>query len=168
MKFRKESVTRLVQKVRQEMDAQESELALSAAVFPNRAGADVVGQDWEGWLDTGALDFTVPMAYVDEPTDLDPDQEKMQRGETAVNGVLFGDAYLAEEIEHLNGLIENSGDDAANQGRGYFHLRVGDEYISECQQSAYQSDGKGLERYADRGIEPAPEFQAPHEFPRRG
>jgi uncharacterized lipoprotein YddW (UPF0748 family) len=70
--FRKESVSRLVQEVRQEMVAQESELALSAAVFSSRAQADVVGQDWEGWLDTGALDFAVPMAYVDDPTELNP------------------------------------------------------------------------------------------------
>ena len=55
-------------------------LPLSAAVLPepDRARVDE-GQDWIKWLQTGAVDFVVPMAYTYEPGELVRLVEKLRR-----------------------------------------------------------------------------------------
>jgi len=55
-------------------------IPLSAAVFPEPERARVEeGQDWIRWLQTGAVDFVVPMAYTYEPDQLVRLVEKYRR-----------------------------------------------------------------------------------------
>lgn len=62
--WRRERVTDLVRRIRLAAQLQKPDLALSAAVwsYADRAYLSLY-QDWRGWLETGLLDFAVPMAY---------------------------------------------------------------------------------------------------------
>ncbi len=62
--WRREQVTGLVRRIREEARAIHPDLALSAAVwtYADRAYLSQ-GQDWRSWLDEGLLEFAVPMAY---------------------------------------------------------------------------------------------------------
>ncbi len=56
------------------------DIPISAAVFPEAEKARVEeGQDWLRWLQTGAVDFVVPMAYTYEPDELVRLVEKYRR-----------------------------------------------------------------------------------------
>ncbi|HNT76262.1 MAG TPA: family 10 glycosylhydrolase [Anaerolineae bacterium] len=70
--FRKETVTQWVREIHQTVKAQQPDLVLSAAVFPGWRNADGVGQDWASWVETGLLDWVMPMAYVEQVAELEP------------------------------------------------------------------------------------------------
>lgn len=71
--FRREQVTRLVERIRRDVKSIRPRLVISAAVI---ADADVAWgdrfQDWRGWLESGLIDIAVPMAYT-------PDRARFQR-----------------------------------------------------------------------------------------
>jgi len=62
--FRREQVTRLVERIHRDVKALKPRLTISAAVI---ADADLAFndrfQDWPAWLDRGLIDVAVPMAY---------------------------------------------------------------------------------------------------------
>jgi uncharacterized lipoprotein YddW (UPF0748 family) len=62
--WRREQITRLVERLRGAAAGSRSPVAISAAVvtFADRAYL-ALGQDWRGWLDANLVDFAVPMAY---------------------------------------------------------------------------------------------------------
>jgi uncharacterized lipoprotein YddW (UPF0748 family) len=66
--WRRDQVTRLVGRIRDEARAVRPALALSAAVwsYADRAYLSI-GQDWRRWLEEGLVDFAVPMAYTLDP-----------------------------------------------------------------------------------------------------
>jgi len=62
--WRRDQVTALVVDTRAAMRDARPDALLSAAVWTYADRAYLaLGQDWRGWLDAGALDFAVPMAY---------------------------------------------------------------------------------------------------------
>ncbi|MDH3271530.1 MAG: family 10 glycosylhydrolase [Gemmatimonadota bacterium] len=66
--FRREQVTRLVQRVYADVKTVKPRLVVSAAVIADTELAfDDRFQDWPGWLRTGMLDIAVPMAYTPDP-----------------------------------------------------------------------------------------------------
>jgi hypothetical protein len=66
-----EQVTDLLQRIKANWDM-VGRGTLSAAVYPylgkgpENGGALSVGQEWDGWLEQGLLDFVYPMAYISE------------------------------------------------------------------------------------------------------
>jgi uncharacterized lipoprotein YddW (UPF0748 family) len=65
--WRRERVTEVVRRVREAARAVSPELALSAAVWAWSERAYLaLGQDWQGWLEEGLLEFAVPMAYTQD------------------------------------------------------------------------------------------------------
>ncbi|MEN8181611.1 MAG: family 10 glycosylhydrolase [Myxococcota bacterium] len=62
--WRRAQVTGLVARIRESTRAVDPDLALSAAVWawPDRAYLSMF-QDWRGWLESGLLEFAVPMLY---------------------------------------------------------------------------------------------------------
>lgn len=70
--FRRDRVTQFVREIRDEMTAYNPDLVLSAAVFRTPAQSKHISQAWDEWLAAGLVDFVVPMAYVDEASDLLP------------------------------------------------------------------------------------------------
>jgi uncharacterized lipoprotein YddW (UPF0748 family) len=62
--FRREQVTRLVSRIRDDVKALRPRLVVSAAVIadPDLAYGDRF-QDWQAWLREGLIDVAVPMAY---------------------------------------------------------------------------------------------------------
>ena len=66
--FRRDQVTGLVTRIRQEIKRLAPNMLLSAAVV---ADADLAYdsrlQDWKRWVETGILDVVCPMAYTSEP-----------------------------------------------------------------------------------------------------
>jgi len=62
--FRREQVTRLVERIRADVKEVRPRLVVSAAVIadPELAWGDRF-QDWRGWLRDGLIDVAVPMAY---------------------------------------------------------------------------------------------------------
>lgn len=67
--FRRDHVTRLVQRIRSDVKAIRPRLVVSAAVIadPELAWGDRF-QDWRGWLRDGLIDVAVPMAYTPDAT----------------------------------------------------------------------------------------------------
>ena len=64
LKFRRMNITEVVQEVRKQVEEQNLNVKISAAVFSNLNGArDSVGQDWAHWCEKGLLDFACPMDY---------------------------------------------------------------------------------------------------------
>ena len=62
--FRREQITRLVERTYRGVKARRPDIVVSAAVFSNVDDAyGVRFQDWRRWLDEGILDVVVPMAY---------------------------------------------------------------------------------------------------------
>jgi uncharacterized lipoprotein YddW (UPF0748 family) len=62
--FRREHVTRLVQRIHRDVKALKPRLVISAAVIADAELAyDDRFQDWRQWLDDGIIDIAVPMAY---------------------------------------------------------------------------------------------------------
>jgi uncharacterized lipoprotein YddW (UPF0748 family) len=62
--WRRERVTEVVRRVREEARAASPGLALSAAVWAWAERAYLaLGQDWQAWLEDGLLEFAVPMSY---------------------------------------------------------------------------------------------------------
>lgn len=62
--WRAEQVTKFVAQVRNDLNALDHPVVLSAAVFPNCKTAPVdVGQDWMTWCREGYVDMVVPMFY---------------------------------------------------------------------------------------------------------
>lgn len=62
--FRREQITRLVERIYRDVKAIEPRLVVSAAVIADRELAyEDRFQDWSGWLRDGILDVAVPMAY---------------------------------------------------------------------------------------------------------
>lgn len=62
--FRREQITRLVERIYHGVKARRPDIVVSAAVFSNVE--DAYGerfQDWRRWLDEGIVDVIVPMAY---------------------------------------------------------------------------------------------------------
>jgi uncharacterized lipoprotein YddW (UPF0748 family) len=60
-------VTDFVQSARRVMKRDAPGKLLTAAVFGKYPSClDAVGQDWEAWLDTGLLDYAVPMNYTED------------------------------------------------------------------------------------------------------
>lgn len=63
-RFRRENVTALVRRVREEMRARFPSVEVSAAVFRDPVGdRESVAQDWGGWLKADLVDFVCPMDY---------------------------------------------------------------------------------------------------------
>jgi uncharacterized lipoprotein YddW (UPF0748 family) len=62
--WRRDQVTAVVRRIRDEARARRADLALSAAVwaYPDRAYLSLF-QDWRGWLEADLLDFAVAMLY---------------------------------------------------------------------------------------------------------
>ena len=62
--WRRDQVTRLVEEIARTTRAARPGLVVSAAVIPyvDRAYLSL-NQDWRGWLESGALDLAIPMAY---------------------------------------------------------------------------------------------------------
>ena len=62
--FRRDAVTQLVKMLREDIENKGYDVELSAAVKPNINVAKTRWfQDWELWLETGLIDFAVPMNY---------------------------------------------------------------------------------------------------------
>ncbi len=62
--FRREAITSLVRDMAAAARSRHPGIVISAAVFPDPAGAlRTVGQDWPSWLQTGAAAFVCPMNY---------------------------------------------------------------------------------------------------------
>ncbi|MDP2956026.1 MAG: family 10 glycosylhydrolase [Longimicrobiales bacterium] len=62
--FRREQITKLVERTYRGVKARRPDIVVSAAVFSNVDDAYWVRfQDWRRWLDEGILDVVVPMAY---------------------------------------------------------------------------------------------------------
>jgi uncharacterized lipoprotein YddW (UPF0748 family) len=70
--FRREQVTRLVERIHRDVKALKPRLTISAAVIADSelAFADRF-QDWPSWLDRGLIDVAVPMAYT-------PDRDRFE------------------------------------------------------------------------------------------
>jgi uncharacterized lipoprotein YddW (UPF0748 family) len=66
--WRRDQVTRLVGRIRDEARVARPGVALSAAVwsYADRAYLSI-GQDWRRWLEDEIVDFAVPMAYTLDP-----------------------------------------------------------------------------------------------------
>lgn len=63
-RFRRENVTALVRRVREEMRASFPAVEVSAAVFRDPVvNRESVAQDWGGWLKEDLVDFVCPMDY---------------------------------------------------------------------------------------------------------
>jgi len=66
LQFRRDNISRLVAAVSKQARLVRPGIKISAAVFPDWAGArDDVGQDWKLWVERGYLDFVCPMQYTD-------------------------------------------------------------------------------------------------------
>ncbi|MDX1493593.1 MAG: family 10 glycosylhydrolase [Longimicrobiales bacterium] len=67
--FRREQITRLVERIYRDVKALKPRLVVSAAVIADRelAYGDRF-QDWPAWLEEGILDIAVPMAYTPDPS----------------------------------------------------------------------------------------------------
>ena len=64
LQFRRDTITRLVREVHDEVRRVAPECMISAAVFKSFPRCrDDVGQDWKLWIDEGYLDFVCPMNY---------------------------------------------------------------------------------------------------------
>jgi len=71
--FRREQITRLVERIYHGVKARQPDILVSAAVFSSVEDAyGIRFQDWRRWLDEGILDVVVPMAYT-------PDDELFAR-----------------------------------------------------------------------------------------
>jgi uncharacterized lipoprotein YddW (UPF0748 family) len=67
-RWRRKQLSLLVARIASATRAVRPGLAISAAVIPDPERAWSVDlQDWRGWIDTGALDFAVPMHYTRDP-----------------------------------------------------------------------------------------------------
>jgi uncharacterized lipoprotein YddW (UPF0748 family) len=66
--WRRDQVTRLVARIRDDARVARPDIALSAAVwsYADRAYLSM-GQDWRHWLEDALVDFAVPMAYTLDP-----------------------------------------------------------------------------------------------------
>ena len=63
-RFRRENVSALVRRVREELRKRFPAVEVSAAVFRDPVGdRESVAQDWGGWLKAGLVDFVCPMDY---------------------------------------------------------------------------------------------------------
>ncbi len=69
-KYRKDAVTSLVYSVYQEIQNSGKNITLSAAVKPNLIEANNRWfQEWDRWLESGIIDYVVPMNYYKEISD---------------------------------------------------------------------------------------------------
>ncbi len=63
-KMRADEITKTIRAVKTAVKGQKPALELSAAIFPDIAGAFLdKGQDWRGWVEEGLVDALYPMAY---------------------------------------------------------------------------------------------------------
>ena len=62
-RYRMQGITTLVADVSQEVKRTKPQVTVGAFVFPNRAAARGVLQDWPEWLKQGLLDYAYPMSY---------------------------------------------------------------------------------------------------------
>ncbi|MEI6212099.1 MAG: family 10 glycosylhydrolase [bacterium] len=68
LRWRCDRVTDLVSDVRSMLRKEVQGKLLSAAVYGKYPScADAVGQDWEAWLQTGIMDYLLPMNYTESP-----------------------------------------------------------------------------------------------------
>lgn len=64
--YRTGTVTELVQAVYKGVKAIKPQVWVNAAVFADKKAADLVCQDWYGWLRQGCIDYVLPMAYTEK------------------------------------------------------------------------------------------------------
>ncbi len=82
--WRREKLAELVREIRDAARAAKPGLRISAAVIADRERAYLVDfQDWAGWLDTGLIDFAVPMLYTRDAT-------LLRHGVEALSGLARG------------------------------------------------------------------------------
>lgn len=66
-RFRREQITRLVDRLHRGVKAVRPDVVVSAAVVPDRLEAYTARfQDWPGWLEAGIVDVVAPMAYTSD------------------------------------------------------------------------------------------------------
>jgi len=70
VEYRTWTGTELVRSVYRDAKALKPKAWVSAAVFFKKDSADLVCQDWYGWLREGTIDYVLPMAYTEDPATL--------------------------------------------------------------------------------------------------
>lgn len=101
-RFRQDAVTELIQMVWEDIITDNKEVQLSAAVKPNLPTAkDRYFQVWEYWLESGLLDFVVPMNYYSEITDFTRDIQfmKVNLAEEDLKNVIMGIATYNQDAQ---------------------------------------------------------------------
>jgi uncharacterized lipoprotein YddW (UPF0748 family) len=89
--WRRESVTRIVERLAKTARATRKDAVVSAAVVSDRATAvEHKSQDWPGWLEAGLLDVVCPMAYTTDDRIFRRQAEDARAAAGAGRGVWVG------------------------------------------------------------------------------
>jgi hypothetical protein len=89
-KFQEAGPTALVRDVYRRAKALRPQAKVTAAVFPDRAAADSVCQDWYGWLSEGIVDYVIPMCYVMDSKALEADLDEWLAFDPKLERILPG------------------------------------------------------------------------------
>jgi len=130
-RFRREQVTKLVERIYADVKAMKPRLVVSAAVIADRKLAyDDRFQDWPAWLDEGILDIAVPMAYTPDEElflslvrtarDAAGDRRRVWAGIGAYMNTASGTMGMIDiaRAEGAGGVVLFSYDWAVGEGRG--------------------------------------------------
>ncbi len=129
--FRREHVTRLVERIYRDVKAVKPRLVVSAAVIADAELAyDDRFQDWRAWLEDGILDIAVPMAYTPDRNRFEalvrtareaaPDRARVWAGIGAYMNTAEGTIEMIDiaRAEGAGGVVLFSYDWAVGEGRG--------------------------------------------------
>ncbi len=102
IRFRQDAITDLIRMVWEDVITQNKDVQLSAAVKPNLPMAkERYFQNWEYWLESGLLDFVVPMNYYASTSNFNRDIQlmKINLSDEDLENVVMGIATYNQDAQ---------------------------------------------------------------------
>jgi len=143
MRWRANTITDAVRAVRDSLGRINRVVQLSAAVFPHEREMLLFGQLWNQWLDTGLVDFVVPMNYTESDSQFTVwGEEQLPLAED--HTILCGIGYRSHASELSPSEMEAQIQAAGEMGfDGYVIYRLCSDLLADMQPVHDRHDGVG-------------------------